>query len=107
MDMAGHLTNILWIHILPIRVQFSTPALESGQNHECRQLGLEFHSLQSELPLFDGETGVRVGEEEDRRVEVLRDALMDAARSRVEELGEDAVAGAVAPFSSLPPPWNL
>lgn len=67
----------------------------------CRQLGLEFHSLQPDLPLFDGETGARIGEEQDRRMEVLRDALMDAARARVEELGEAAVAGALPPFPTI------
>ena len=67
----------------------------------CRQLGLEFHSLQPELPLFDGETGAQIGEEQDKRMEVLRDALMDAARARVEELGEAAVAGAFPYLSTL------
>lgn len=59
----------------------------------CRQLGLELVGLSPELPLFCGVTGARISEEQDKRMEVLRDALMDAARSRVEELGEDAVAG--------------
>lgn len=59
----------------------------------CRQLGLELVGLSPELPLFCGVTGARISEEQDKRMEVLRDALMDAARSRVEEMGEDAVAG--------------
>ena len=59
----------------------------------CRQLGLKLVGLRPELPLFCGVTGARISEEQDKRIEVLRDALMDAARSRVEELGEDAVAG--------------
>lgn len=49
--------------------------------------------MSPDLPLFCGVTGARISEEQDKRIEVLRDALMDAARSRVEELGEDAVAG--------------
>ena len=58
-----------------------------------RQLGLELVDLSPDLPLFCGVTGAKISEEQDKRIEVLRDALMDAARSRVEELGEDAVAG--------------
>ena len=59
----------------------------------CRQLGLELVGLTPELPLFCGVTGARISEEQDRKIDVLRDALMDAARSRVDELGEEAVAG--------------
>lgn len=54
---------------------------------------MEFHGLGQELPLFDGVTGEKVGEEQDKRIELLRDALMDSARARVEELGEEKVTG--------------
>lgn len=56
--------------------------------------------MSPDLPLFCGVTGARISEEQDKRIEVLRDALMDAARSRVEELGEDAVAGRQNSFLS-------
>ena len=71
----------------------------------CRQLGLELCPLSSELPLYDGVTGALVSQEQDRRIEQLRDALMDAARSRVEDLGEGAVAG--GPRPPRPPPSKL
>lgn len=45
------------------------------------------------MPLFDGVTGQKVSDSQDRKIEFLRDALMDAARSRVEELGEEKVSG--------------
>ncbi len=67
----------------------------------CRQLGLELVGLSPDLPLFCGVTGARISEEQDKRIEILRDALMDAARSRVEELGEDAVAGGGLHMSRL------
>lgn len=54
---------------------------------------MELCGLGKELPLFDGASGAEVAPEQDRRIELLRDALMDAARGRVEELGEDAVSG--------------
>lgn len=59
----------------------------------CRQLGLTLHALESHLPLYDGLSGQLVPPELDERVEKLRDQLMDEARERVDELGEDAVAG--------------
>ena len=45
------------------------------------------------LPLFDGETGQAVSKATDNRVERLRDVLMDDARERVDDLGEDLVVG--------------
>ena len=51
--------------------------------------------LSPDLPLFCGVSGAKISEEQDKRIEVLRDALMDAARSRVEELGEQAVTGRI------------
>ena len=60
---------------------------------DCRQLGTELHELQPSLPLFDGETGQAVSHATDSRVERLRDALMDDARERVDDLGEDLVVG--------------
>lgn len=59
----------------------------------CRQLGTELHELQPALPLFDGVTGQAVPQSVDTRVERLRDALMDDARERVDDLGEDLVVG--------------
>ena len=59
----------------------------------CRQLGSELHHLQPVLPLFDGVTGQAVAQHIDNRVERLRDALMDDARERVDDLGEDLVVG--------------
>ena len=45
------------------------------------------------MPLYDAVTGQPVPAELDERVERLRDQLMDEARERVDELGEEAVAG--------------
>ena len=45
------------------------------------------------LPLYDGVTGEAVPQHMDNRVEKLRDALMDDARERVDNLGEDLVVG--------------
>ena len=59
----------------------------------CRQLGSELHHLHPVLPLFDGVTGEAVPQHVDNRVERLRDALMDDARERVDDLGEDLVVG--------------
>lgn len=59
----------------------------------CRQLGSELHQLHPVLPLFDGVTGQAVPQQVDNRVERLRDALMDDARERVDDLGEDLVVG--------------
>lgn len=56
-------------------------------------MGLELHTLGQHLPLFDGETGAEFSSDQDQKIELLRDALMDSARSRVEELGEEAVSG--------------
>ena len=58
-----------------------------------RQVGVELHELQPALPLFDGVTGEAVPQAVDTRVERLRDALMDDARERVDDLGEDLVVG--------------
>ena len=59
----------------------------------CRQMGLELFKLGDHLPLYDGLTGQKVSDAQDRKIEIVRDALMDAARSRVEELGVEAVSG--------------
>ncbi|KAK9805594.1 hypothetical protein WJX72_006757 [[Myrmecia] bisecta] len=59
----------------------------------ARQLGVPLHQLGNLLPLYDGLTGQPVVPEVDARVEKVRDSLMDEARERVEELGEDAVQG--------------
>ena len=59
----------------------------------CRQLGLRLHALDSPMPLYDAVTGQPVSLEVDVRVEKLRDQLMDEARERVDELGEEAVTG--------------
>lgn len=59
----------------------------------CRQLGSELHELHPVLPLFDGLTGQAVPQHVDNRVERLRDVLMDDARERVDDLGEDLVVG--------------
>lgn len=59
----------------------------------CRQLGAELHQLTPALPLFDGVTGQAVHKATDSRVERLRDVLMDDARERVDDLGQDLVAG--------------
>ena len=64
----------------------------------CRQLGVQLHELQPALPLFDGVTGQAVAQAVDTRVERLRDALMDDARERVDDLGEDLVVGAKLPL---------
>lgn len=65
--------------------------------NECklarRQLGSELHQLHPVLPLYDGVTGQAVPQHVDNRVERLRDALMDDARERVDDLGEDLVVG--------------
>ena len=58
-----------------------------------RQLGSDLHQLHPVLPLFDGVTGQAVPQHVDNRVERLRDALMDDARERVDDLGEDLVVG--------------
>lgn len=63
----------------------------------CRQLGSELHELHPVLPLFDGVTGQAVPQHVDNRVERLRDALMDDARERVDDLGEDLVVGLAPP----------
>ena len=63
----------------------------------CRQLGLQLHVLDTPLPLYDGQTGLLVPQHTDTRVERLRDALMDSARERVEDLGEAAVEGNTYP----------
>ena len=60
----------------------------------CRQLGRKLHELHPVLPLYDGVTGQAVPQHMDNRVERLRDALMDDARERVDDLGEDLVVGA-------------
>ena len=60
-----------------------------------RQLGSELHELHPVLPLFDGVTGRAVPQQTDNRVERLRDVLMDDARERVDDLGEDLVVGQV------------
>lgn len=70
-----------------------------------RQLGLELHHLGDHLPLFDGVTGEKISDTQDRKIEILRDALMDAARSRVEELGEENVTG--QPSHPHPHPLSL
>ena len=62
-----------------------------------RQLGSELHELHPVLPLFDGVTGHAVPQHIDNRVERLRDALMDDARERVDDLGEDLVVGLAWP----------
>lgn len=62
-------------------------------NMLCRQVGRELHELKPALPLFDGVTGQPVPQTVDSRVERLRDALMDDARERVDDLGEDLVVG--------------
>lgn len=59
----------------------------------CRQLGSKLHVLHPVLPLFDGVTGQAVPQHVDNRVERLRDVLMDDARERVDDLGEDLVVG--------------
>ena len=60
----------------------------------CRQLGLQLHTLDpTRLPLYDGITGELIPADMDSRVERVRDALLDAARERVDELGEAAVDG--------------
>lgn len=56
-------------------------------------MGRELHELKPALPLFDGVTGQPVPQTVDNRVERLRDALMDDARERVDDLGEDLVVG--------------
>ena len=59
-----------------------------------RQLGLQLHTLDpTRLPLYDGITGELIPADMDSRVERVRDALLDAARERVDELGEAAVDG--------------
>lgn len=60
---------------------------------QCRQIGAELHELTPALPLYDGVTGQAVLQATDSRVERLRDVLMDDARERVDNLGEDLVAG--------------
>lgn len=62
-----------------------------------RQLGSQLHELHPVLPLFDGVTGRAVPQQVDNRVERLRDALMDDARERVDDLGEDLVVGGAQP----------
>lgn len=59
----------------------------------AKQVGTELHELKPALPLFDGVTGQPVPQTVDSRVERLRDALMDDARERVDDLGEDLVVG--------------
>ncbi|KAL0040091.1 hypothetical protein WJX79_005960 [Trebouxia sp. C0005] len=59
----------------------------------AKQMGRELHELKPALPLFDGVTGQPVPQTVDNRVERLRDALMDDARERVDDLGEDLVVG--------------
>lgn len=57
---------------------------------------MDLHFLDHKtMPLFDGLSGALVPDELDARVDRLRDSLMDEARARVEDLGEDAVAGRV------------
>ena len=63
----------------------------------CRQLGLTLYPIESALPLYDGATGEAISEETDARLERVRDALLDAARERVDTLGEDAVDGGAMP----------
>jgi hypothetical protein len=48
------------------------------------QLQLKMHMLRDRLPLHDTATGQRVPAALDAAVEELRDALMDAARERVD-----------------------
>lgn len=59
----------------------------------CRQLGLTLYPIETALPLYDGATGEAISAETDARLERVRDALLDAARERVDTLGEDAVEG--------------
>ena len=49
--------------------------------------------MDSPLPLYDGVTGQLIPADVDARVEHVRDALLDAARQRVDTLGEAAVEG--------------
>jgi len=67
----------------------------------CRQVGRELHELKPALPLFDGVTGQPVPQTVDSRVERLRDALMDDARERVDDLGEDLVVGRSPAFGTV------
>jgi hypothetical protein len=53
-----------------------------------RQLKIALHQLGSSLPIYDAETGKRIDEDLDTRVELLRDTLLDEARERVDQLGE-------------------
>lgn len=75
----------------------------------CRQVGADLHKLSPALPLFDGVTGQKVLQLTDSRVERLRDVLMDDARERVDNLGEDLVAGTVSlatlRLAFWPPQW--
>ena len=70
-------------------------------------MNLELFKLGEHLPLYDGVTGKKVSESQDRKIEILRDALMDAARSRVEDLGVDKVAGIVLVFHSQRKPLAI
>lgn len=58
-----------------------------------RQLGISLHELKQFLPLYDGVTGQPVPEDLDKRIERVRDALMDDARERVDTLGEAMTEG--------------
>jgi hypothetical protein len=53
-----------------------------------RQLKIALHQLGSSLPIYDAETGERINEDLDARVEELRDKLLDEAREKVDQLGE-------------------
>ena len=89
---------------LPMKVRryHKVSARSAGQNPRaththtcflaaCRQAGVELAPLRHELPLFDGVTGAAVQPDMDAHVERLRDALLDAARARVDYLGEAEV----------------
>jgi monoamine oxidase len=57
----------------------------------ARQWGAKLHTLNdSFLPIYDAVTGEQYPGDVDAAIEVLRDALLDAAREVVDEGGEDA-----------------
>ena len=55
---------------------------------------MTLHPVSSALPLYDGVNGDLISASMDERIEHVRDALLDAARERVDTLGEAAVEGA-------------
>ena len=92
-------TRMLW----PASIS-NHPGLHDNLTRAClhRQLGLKLHVLDpTRLPLYDSLTGELIPEDMDSRVEHVRDTLLDAARERVDTLGEAAVDGESAGYCAI------